>query len=103
MKFKGVEMKMSSMCPNCEQSPVDGHPENGCLLVSLIQVLRDRGEFEESDLQKIHAECSADLLWDALGPIVDRLGEGKFAVGDGMNQSQGFGGAESQNEMPRQR
>lgn len=64
-------------CPNCG-SPVDGHPEDGCILAAMIQCLADRGEIPEEDLLLIHANANTDLLWADLGPILDKLGNGIY-------------------------
>lgn len=71
-----------TMCPNCGQHPVKNHPQTGCLLAALVQVLRDRGEYTEQQLHAIHANCNEDLLWDDIGDIVNRLGNGEFGTQD---------------------
>lgn len=70
------------MCPNCGQHPVKNHPQTGCVLAALVQVLRDRGEYTEQQLHAIHANCNEDLLWDDIGDIANRLGNGEFGTQD---------------------
>lgn len=69
--------KARNVCPNCGQ-PIDGHPDDGCMLNALIIVLRDRGELEPDVINRLHANCDPDLLWNRIGPIVDDLGVGAF-------------------------
>ncbi len=66
-------------CPNC-QSPVANHPENGCVLAALIQVIREREALPETRLRKIHQGTDVDLLWRDLGPVIDRLEEGNYVA-----------------------
>jgi hypothetical protein len=64
-------------CPNCGE-PVAGHPDTGCVLNALVQIIRERGEIPEVKVRKIHREVDVDALWEELGPVVDRLQEGVF-------------------------
>lgn len=73
----------AALCPGCGQHPVNAHPQTGCVLAALVQVLRDRGEHTEEGLLAIHADCDEDHLWNELGDIVDRLGNGEFSVETG--------------------
>lgn len=66
------------MCPNCT-SPVNGHPENGCVLQALIGVIRDRGNLSERKILDLHANAWVDSLWDDMGPIIDDLEEGQYS------------------------
>lgn len=68
----------TTLCPNCGQHPVNAHPQTGCVLAALVQVLRERGEYTEERLQAIHANCDDARLWTEIGDIVDRLGNGEF-------------------------
>lgn len=68
---------MDQECPNCT-SPVIDHPENGCVLAALVQVLRERSEHTDDQLHTIHAEVNADIFWKDIGAIVDRLGDGEY-------------------------
>lgn len=63
-------------CPNCAR-PVD-HPDDGCVLGSLIQVIREREVMSESKLRKLHSATNADSLWTEVGKIVDQLESGEF-------------------------
>jgi hypothetical protein len=67
----------SADCPNCNH-PVEDHPANGCVLAAFIRVLEDRG-VDKAKLEKLHAECWVDNLWDDVGPILDRLEEGHYS------------------------
>ena len=64
-------------CPNCDDD-LANDPGNTCVLAALIDVLRDRDEHTEEQLQALHAACDVDRLWDRLGPVIDDLGEGEF-------------------------
>lgn len=65
-------------CPNC-LDPIEGHPENSCILNTLIQVVRERGNTTEERLKEIHAKCIVDLLWIDIGPILDDLEDGRYS------------------------
>jgi hypothetical protein len=65
-------------CPNCG-TPVADHPENGCVLAALIQVIRDRGNMSEQILLALHAGTDVDLLWESVGAIVDNLEMGTYS------------------------
>lgn len=68
-------------CPNCGNGmPVSNHPENGCVLAALIQVIRDRGDLSERRILDLHANCDADWFWDAVGRVIDRLEAGEFTA-----------------------
>lgn len=71
-------MKLTPACPNCGL-PV-GHEEDGCVLASLMRVVRDRGEHTDEEILRLWANCHADLLWDDIGPIVTRLGLGRYDI-----------------------
>lgn len=64
-------------CPCCGE-PVEDHPDNGCVLNTLLGVLRDRGSLEEADILDLHAKCDVDALWQDLGRIIDRLEDGRY-------------------------
>lgn len=70
-------MSKRRICPNCTE-PVADHPENGCVLAALIDVIRSRGTFGERKLRNIHAAVDADALWCDIGEIVDDLEEGRY-------------------------
>lgn len=65
-------------CPNCG-GPLD-HPENGCVLASLIQIIRERQEHSVRKVNDLHANCDVDRLWDDVGSIVNRLAQGNYNV-----------------------
>lgn len=65
-------------CPNCSEQ-VENHPQNGCVLAALVEILRDRGRYTDQTLQTIHANCDVDALWEDLGPVIDRLGDGDYS------------------------
>lgn len=69
-------MSRRRKCPNCGK-PVAGHPENGCLLAALIGVIQDRGVTRRRALT-LHANADVDALWSDLGPVIDRLQDGKY-------------------------
>lgn len=69
----------SPTCPNCGQHTVASHPETGCALATLIQVIRERGDVPERKLRTLHARCDVDYLWTALGPVLDGLETGQFS------------------------
>ena len=68
-------------CPNC-LLPVDGHPENGCVLATFIQVIRERGNLSEKQLRELHHNTDVKALWSRLGPILDDLEEGVFEIAE---------------------
>lgn len=65
-------------CPNCGE-PIKDHPENGCLLATLITTLRERAELDEAELEKIHESTNAQALWDDMGRILDKLQAGGYS------------------------
>lgn len=67
------------LCPNCMCVPVTNHPENGCVLASLVQIVRERGNHSEDEIQKLHANCDTDALWEHLGPVLNKLEDGDFS------------------------
>lgn len=71
----------SAICGNC-LSPIENHPENGCVIGALFKVLHDRGEMEPSEIHRLHAACDVDRLWDEIGLLVDELGDGDFSSKD---------------------
>ena len=66
-------------CPNCGGN-VANHPEDGCVLAALIQVIRERQSMSEKELRKLHANADVDALWDDLGRIIDKLEEGNYSA-----------------------
>lgn len=66
-------------CPNCGGT-VAHHPEDGCVLAALIQVIREREVMSERRLRTLHASTDVDRLWDRIGPIADALEEGAFRL-----------------------
>ncbi len=72
--------KKKRICPNCTISAVKDHPEDGCVLAALIQVLREREELPERTLLALHAKTDVDALWDDLGPILDKLEDGSYLL-----------------------
>ena len=68
-----------SRCPNCWAHPVDNHPENGCVLAALVQIIRERETVPETRLLRIHARTDITALWNTLGPLLDRLEVGEFS------------------------
>jgi hypothetical protein len=69
---------MARQCPNCT-APIKLHPENGCVLNALIQVVRERRTKTERQLLRLHAKAMPDALWEDIGPLVDRLEDGKYS------------------------
>lgn len=67
----------NAKCPNC-MSPIGSHPENGCVLAAMIQVVRERGTRSEEEVLALHASANVSALWDELGPIIDKLEDGEF-------------------------
>jgi len=67
-------------CPNCQERFHVVHPENGCVLASLTQVVREREIVDEEKLLQLHENTDVSALWDDLGPIIDKLEEGKYLV-----------------------
>ena len=65
-------------CPNCGGYAAN-HPEDGCVLAALIQVIRERQSMSEAKLRKIHAGTVVDVLWDDLGRIIDKLEDGTYS------------------------
>ena len=68
-------------CPNCG-SPVKTHPRNDCVLNALIGILHDRGNLSKKKLHVIHRKADTGVLWEDLGPILDRLEDGFYTPGD---------------------
>jgi hypothetical protein len=64
-------------CPNC-CAEIDTHPRDECILYVFMTVLRDRGNLDDEQLAEIHANCAVDMMWDDIGPILDRLEEGYY-------------------------
>ena len=75
-------------CPNCGAKALN-HPENGCILATLWRVIAERESASEEDgvlptdpaewLAERIATTDTDTLWDALGPVIDRLQDGQFS------------------------
>ena len=72
----------TATCPNCG-CPVEGHPNNACVLAALIGVVRDRENLTEDELLALHRNACVDVMWDDIGPILDRLEEGFYSVPEG--------------------
>ena len=70
-------MARKPKCPNCGGN-VANHPENGCVLAALIQVIRERDAMSERTLRRLHADTDIDAFWSRLGVVVDQLEEGVF-------------------------
>jgi hypothetical protein len=68
-------------CPNCTH-PIEGHPQNSCVLAALIDCLRDRGDLSEEELAQRHADCDMDPFWDDMGPVLDRLEDDGYTISD---------------------
>lgn len=68
-----------SRCPNCYET-VQDHPQNGCVLAALIQVVRERGSRTDAELLALHADANVDAMWDDIGPIIDRLEDGAYTI-----------------------
>jgi hypothetical protein len=66
-------------CPNCLE-PLTTHPNNGCVLAAMIQVIRERGSLASDDLTEIHRDTDTDALWEDLGPVIDRLEAGGYTA-----------------------
>lgn len=66
-------------CGNC-LSPIENHPENGCIVGALFQVLHDRGEMETSEIHRLHALCNVDRLLNEIDLLVDELADGDFSA-----------------------
>lgn len=64
-------------CPNCS-APLDAH-ESGCALHMLTAVLSDRGEHSDEQIEQLLLSCDVAALWEDLGKIVDKFGEGAYA------------------------
>jgi len=58
------------------------HPENGCVLATLVQAIRERGNVDEEKLLQMHATTDVSALWEDLGPIIDKLEAGEYAGDD---------------------
>ncbi len=69
---------MITPCPNCSE-PIEGHPDNGCVLRVLMQVLEDRQDLTPEQLFNLHAKCDTDALWTDLGAVIDNLEEGHYS------------------------
>lgn len=81
-------MTTKMMCPNCAGIPAQEHPQNGCVLAALIEVVRDRGEMSATDLAQLLANTDADALWNDLGPIVDTLEAGGYTQQESAQEKQ---------------
>jgi hypothetical protein len=57
-----------------------GHAMNGCLLVTLIAVLNDRGQLSEAEMFDRMVSADECSLWNDLGPVIDALEVGKYGV-----------------------
>lgn len=66
-------------CPNCGGN-VANHPEDGCVLAALIQVIRERQSKSEPRLRKLHAKVDVDALWEDLGRVIDKLEDGAYSA-----------------------
>lgn len=74
--------KSARPCPNCCDSSVEDHLDNGCVLNALIVVLRDREAMSEKKLRNLHANCDADAFWEDVGHIIDDLEYGNYSTED---------------------
>lgn len=72
--------KSARPCPNCCTSTVENHPQDGCVLNNLVQVLREREVMSEKKLRQLHANVDADAFWNDVGRIVDDLEEGRYST-----------------------
>lgn len=64
-------------CPNCgKEIP---HPEDGCVLATLMAVMRDWTAMPQSEVNAIWGKVDINALWDDLGPIIDGLEMGKYS------------------------
>lgn len=70
---------MPDRCPNCFD-PIEGHPDSACVLNALIQVVRERGDLTEEQLRALHRDANVDVLWEDLGPVIDRLQAGGYST-----------------------
>lgn len=68
---------MNKPCPNCTLHV--GHDENGCLLATLMGVVRSREELTEAQIYELWARCDVDALWDDIGGIIDALEAGEYS------------------------
>jgi len=64
------------------------HPENGCVLATLVQAIRERGNVDEEKLLQMHATTDVSALWEDLGPIIDKLEHGEYAGDDNSEGEQ---------------
>ena len=67
------------MCPNCCDTPIKNHPENGCVLAVFMEVIKSRGTLSKKQQTKIFESCDVGALWDDLGPIIDELEDGSYS------------------------
>ena len=65
-------------CPNCDEL-VNGHPDSDCILRVFANIIRDRGNKTEAEIQRLHADCNADALWDRIGPLLNVFEDGYFS------------------------
>lgn len=57
-----------------------GHAMNGCMLVTLVSIVCDRGEKTEDELYRLFVDCDSEALWDALAPVINKLEDGEFST-----------------------
>lgn len=66
-------------CPNCSRPMEKNHPIDVCLVAALFGVVRDRGNKTDDRIKKLMRDVNVDLLWDDLGPLIDRLEKGYYS------------------------
>jgi hypothetical protein len=71
-------MGKAKKCPGCGQHNVNNHPEDGCVVASLIRVIRDRGDLNDSVVNRIHAALDVDAVWDVIGELIDDIQAGRY-------------------------
>lgn len=64
-------------CPNCFVRRAE--PRSACVLEALMSIVVERGESSANRNMRIWSTVDPDRLWDALGPVVDRLAAGEFS------------------------
>jgi hypothetical protein len=65
-------------CPNCMQPITKRMP--GCVLHDLIGIVSDRGNVNRERLHEIHAACDPLVMWEDLGPVIDKLEAGGYST-----------------------
>lgn len=67
----------TATCPNCGQPA--GHALDGCALATLMQTIRERGQLQEDEIQRLQASVDTDMLWEALNSVADRIETGQMS------------------------